>query len=70
MTRPRPMIAGAFAQSWPLICPRLSAPADARSHSATSTPSAITVLLALEPTGRSETAACTACRDSRRTTIA
>jgi hypothetical protein len=70
MTRPRCTIAGVFARSWPPVCPRQSAAADARGDRTTSTPSAITVLLALEPTGRSETAACTACRDSRRTTIA
>jgi hypothetical protein len=70
MTRPRPMIAGAFAQSWPLICPRLSAPADARSHSATSTPSAITVWLAVQPAGPSKTTRSSDRRHSSRTTIA
>jgi len=70
MTRSRRTIAGAFARSWPPVCPRLSAPADARGDCTTSTLRAITILLAVEPTGRSGTAACTHCRHGSQTTIA
>jgi hypothetical protein len=70
MTHSRRAIAGAFALSWPPVCPRQSAPADARGDRTTPTPATITGLLAVVPTGRSRTAACPDCRQSSRTTIA